>query len=559
MTSQIGDEGSEFILDDSQSIDVSIGSLIHKYILPIDSLRSHVSPIPTGMLKQSGLTSSQTPLESRAHAFYRIIGLPVIAPDGSFYSPGFNPLINVSEGKRRADIFNKIPIAIKQASADRESKARSKYSVFSKGNSEASLFSLALSVPEGQRSFYNDIDLTSLTVIPAQAQSIPNRLSYINKNFLKSDGYEITSLPNYISVVSHYLAPFMVDPVIESNLDPTSGSGTVMIAAPFLDQGDIEYEKNKYLKRCGLEFILRLRLLQQNTSGSASTTLNSVDTSTISSTTDNLRQIAAALSDTGVDNVDVKQVLRGAGQIELTTLNGLVKAFKAMIKLYVDSVNTISAISKSIMWIPLCNDGGPEKGTVVNTTYIRPRTVIDNWEVEKRIVQLQVKASLAKQQVDIGHSADCKDLDYSNFAIPEFNNVSKTFSDELKNAEDERTSLETDASNALKIIEIISGEVSGLGLIDILAIYMALWSVDITVLLGLIDQPAAERLDNIQELSTLQTSVRVSNPSATATNSYKVLVNRIQTILSYGDKLFQRELQCPTDNDGGDIPRNSSY
>jgi len=50
-------------------------------------------------------------------------------------------------------------------------------------------------------------------------------------------------------------------------------------------------------------------------------------------------------------------------------------------------------------------------------------------------------------------------------------------------------------------IEIISGEVSGLGLIDILCIYIALWAMDELALVSMLDDESFSRLvENNPEL-----------------------------------------------------------
>jgi len=554
-----GEERADYVLDDYQSVDMDIGSIVKKYINPIDIYRSHVSPASTGTLKQSGLTSSQNVQESRCSAFYRVLGLPVIAPNGKFYSPGFNPL-TTKKGPKRPDVFGAIPGDIKQAFSKRETASRTNYSTFAKSNFDASILSMCLSVPNGQRTFgFSDKDkdkIKSLKTVPPQIEEITIRELYITSRFKKRDG---SNIDNINTSVYHPLAPFMTDPVIDANLDPKSGTRSVMIGSPFLDHKDLEYEKNQYLKRPGLEFVLRLRLRQQKLLEQTGATLSSISLEAFAADVpkDNQREIAAALSDVGVDQADVDKALKGAGKVELYTLNDLVKTYKFLIHTYVQNVNIIENVSKKIIWIPLCNEGGPEKGTEVSTTFILPKRFLDVWELEKRITQLETKSSIAKQQVSIGKSADCKDLAFSDFTISEFNNVGNTFDDPLKEAKAERDTLEANASNALKVIELVSGEVSGLGLVDIIAVYMSLWSLDINVLLNLIDDDAAERLNDIAELSTAKTEERVKKPGDPL-SAYEAFADRVQTILSYADRLYLNELQQPSENDGGDVPRDGT-
>src|SRR5690606_27724572 len=120
----VGEQRAESVLDDFQGIDLDINSLKSKFIDPIDRYRSHNAPMVTGNLDQPELVSSIKVQESRAHAFYRMLGLPTIGPDGKFFSPGFGQKYSSTEAKRRDDIVKSIPESVKQIVAQRENKAR---------------------------------------------------------------------------------------------------------------------------------------------------------------------------------------------------------------------------------------------------------------------------------------------------------------------------------------------------------------------------------------------------------------------------------------------------
>jgi hypothetical protein len=560
----VEEERAESSLDDYQGIDLDIQSLVAKFINPIDRYRSHAAAQPTGPLEQTGLTSSQQTLESRCHAFYRIIGLPIITPDGKFYSPGYSVRAS-DEIQRRQDIFNAIPTAIKLAASKREFASQLKYATFAKSNLQSTILSILPSVPFGQKSFsisgssvIADLaSIKSLEKVPEQVENIPERRNFITTRYKKKDGSELTS--DLSTEVYHPLLPLMVDPAIENNLDPKSGDRTVRLAAPFLDHKDAEYERNKYLKRPGLEMLLRLRLKQQNLAEQANQTIQGITLSEQGLTGDvtevQQREIASALTGTGVDEVDVKQALAGAGSVELYALNDLVRTLKGLVNLYVKAIETIEVVYRNIVWVPLSNEGGPEKGTEVNTTFVIPKGFLDDWEVEKKIRQLEVKAAIAKRQYDIGKTADCQQLEFGDFATPGFQNVNNTYDQQLQEAQAERDKYETDGSNALRTIELISGEISGLGLIDIVAIWIALWSLDVSVLLNLIDDPAVERLSEIVEFKSAQVTTRASSPG-NAKAAYETLTERVQTILSYADRLYLLELASPSDEEGGDVPRD---
>lgn len=561
----VGEQRAESVLDDFQSVDLDINSLREKFITPIDRYRSHNAPIVSGALNQPELSSSIKVQESRAHAFYRMLGLPVIDPDGNFFNPGFGQKYDKEEVRRRLDIINSIPISMKQIVAKREQGSRTRSEFFDKATTDATAFSIAMSIPKGQKRFTPPIQssvFASLENPNKQTHTIPERKEYIASNYKKRDGSEIT---NTFSSIDHILAPFMTDPIINANVDPKSGSASVMIGAPFVDSTNLEYEPGKYTKRPGIEFILRLRLRQQNILEQQveNLGLGQVDLNVFGSWSEigreNIREIASAIIGQVVDENDVNRILEGAGNVELYTLNDLVKVMKGVIHNYRKSIEKIAQVSSQIIWVPVSNEGGPEFGTDVSTGFVVPKRFINSWTLEQRIRQLQNKSSIAKRQLEIGENEDDTPLAFSDFTISEFQNISKIYDNQLQEEQNKRTRLEADASNALRTVEIISGEVSGLGLIDILAVYIALWSLDISVLLNLIDDTAVQRIRESSEWQSLRSSDLIARANAVgnAKEAYESFVNRIYSILSYADRLYDREQGSPNEQEGGDIPRDN--
>lgn len=551
----VDDTETETVSDDYQSIDLDIQSLISKFIQPIDRYRSRSAPNLMGSSRSTQLSDRLQ--ESRAHTFYRIMGFPTILPDGRMFSPGFNPLLTARDQARRNDIIASMPVALKRANWEREVDARKRYGYFTSGGLEAVLLALSMGLRNGQRplSVTEGQSMASLSEPPKQVVTIPARKEFILKNFKQRDGSEISSVD--ISV-SHKIAPFTTDPIISSSLEPNSGSLSVMVGAPFLEKEDLEYEYGKYLQRPGLEFILRLRLRQQNIAEQSNITIDNIDLSKITDeiSSANQREIAAALTDNvNASADDIKQALSGGGRIEFYTINNLVKSLKGLIHLYVENLEILESVSNQILWIPMSNDGGPERGTKVSTEFVTAKEFIDSWEIEIRLANLQIKNALAKLQQEIGETAEETPLQFSDFTISEFQNISNTFNEQIQEEKAKLEDLEARASNALRTIEIIGGEVSGFGLIDIISIYLALWSLEIPVLLSLIDDGAAQRLNNIEMLKTGATEER-ANGSADAIGAYTKLADRIQIILSYADGLFKRELGKL--RDGGEPPVDES-
>jgi hypothetical protein len=557
VTSSIGEIQEESALDDQDAVDIDIDVLINKFVKPIESYRSKSSPnvkMPFNSPSNDIVSANPNmPQESRAHAFYRILGLPAIEPSGRFYNTGYTGknkvTLSTDDRALHNDINSKIPENVKNAIATRESSSRNRYGKFYTANSDSSIYSIALAVPNGTRLFMcMDKKIDALNNFDKQTVKIPERTKFIKTRYKKNDGSDIGQ--TYDSV-EHILRPFMTDPILSENLKPSSGVSSVMVGAPFLDKKDLEHERGKYIKRPGIELILRLRLRQQSILQSSDSAFQqSIATYEGNISTNKKREIAAILSNTGVSDVDVDRVLRGTSYLELNTLDDFVKSFKGIISAYMECLETVERISKQIIWTPLSNEGGPESGTTITTGFVKPVAFKDSWELERRIAQLEAKGLFATNQVELGD-----DLSYGDFTIPFSQELAKTFTKQIQEEKNRRSNLESEASSALSVIEYISGEVSGLGLIDIFAIYMAMWSIDITVLLNLIDDAAVQRLYEIKELRTSEVIAR-KNKTGEAIKYYKEFEERIMSILSYADKLYVRAQGSLTDSEGGDVPRD---
>lgn len=109
-------------------------------------------------------------------------------------------------------------------------------------------------------------------------------------------------------------------------------------------------------------------------------------------------------------------------------------------------------------------------------------------------------------------------------------------------------------SNALRAVEIITGEISGLGLIDILAVYAALWSIDLDVLVSLLDNNAFNRLYENKSLRNSNVMSRHnSGPKYSGKDAIVKLENRVINILAFADRLLEQKLASPKLAEGGSI------
>jgi hypothetical protein len=540
-----GESQPKSILNDITKIQLNIDKLVAQFIHPIERFRSYTSPNVTGQdLIQNSLAISKRHVESRCHTFYRILGLPTISPDGGFFSPGY-PILNA---ERQKAVFSKLDSksSIRLAAAERERQVQRKESLFTMKNADATVLSIVMGAPNCSRKFaiekYN-LTLDNIQFIP---QAIPDRTKYLNQFYITNDDKLINN--NFDSVL-HQLVPFATDPVISANVEPKSGSGSVLVGAPFLDKKILEYESNKYALRPGIEFILRLRLREQHLISQLKSSIP-IENLNLSIPVD---KTEAGLITIGISNEDASQLF-ALGFISNKTVSDLLTTFYGLIFKYHQSLKSLDKVTKSIMWVPSPGSGGPESGTEISTAFIKPKSYLDSWEIDIQIINLKVKSSLAKYQTEIGYNTDGSALSYDNFTISEFQNVADDVEKSLAQAEASRANFENNGSDALRMIELLGGEVSGLGLIDIIAIYLALWSVDVEVLLDLIDDEAAKRLVNITELKTDKVIAR-ANKLGNAKSAYEILANQIASILAEGDRTIEI-LEGMSKSEAGDIPRN---
>lgn len=104
----------------------------------------------------------------------------------------------------------------------------------------------------------------------------------------------------------------------------------------------------------------------------------------------------------------------------------------------------------------------------------------------------------------------------------------------------------------LRMIEIITGEISGLGLVDILAIYTALWSIKIEDLLDLLDEDSFNRLNTFNPgLRTKDVNDRQQRAPAVVT-AIEALEGRVKNILTFADSLYIKRFAAPSESEGGE-------
>jgi hypothetical protein len=537
------------IVDDTSAIQVNVSELSNKYISVIESYRSNSSTALSrnfddlfDIRNQASFDQSKV-LESRAHTFYRMIGFPVVAEDGSFYSPGYKPS-SQKDIEKNNDIAKRVSKTVIDTQAKRENDIIKKYNIFDKRNVQSVVYALSMGSSNiklqspigGIKSFLN-FTLNGPLDKDEQSFSLPNRKNFIN------DNYTVTT-DNYYDKGFHILKPFVVNPNIADAVMPS----TKLICAPFLENTN---NGQANLKRPIIELVLRLRLKQKNLLSTLSQkSIEALSGSSFLSRIDstlNPSLISSALFN--LENVNdsvIQEVLKNRTTIEILTINNNVRTIKGLIKHFVNSLEEIESVRSKISYVPLPFAGGPEAGSEL-TNLVSPKV---QSALESNISSTKLLSSLADNLDSISATSS---IDISSFVLGDIISTDKAFNAELAELEQQRSSYQKRASDALKDVEIIVGEISGLGLIDILAIYTALWSMNLSSLLGLIDDEAFERMRSDKELQTQEVLDRASGGGVGVIDALSVFQENLYNILSFCDKLVAQSLASPTEGYGGSL------
>lgn len=545
--------------DDLQEIENDINELYKTYIVPIENIRSRARPIlssPTGKNQnnfnevfvqdfKSKEINGNLPLESRAHAFYRMLGLPVVASDGSFYNPGFSPFnsateiarakVNVSFYNNSKELANLIYL--------RERLVEEQRNIFSNSNNTINSVTYALLLRYTSPFAIFDNNLGPLE--PDQQKSVISERDtecFIFASFNSNLSDSILEAGNTFKNSQHLLKPFIVDPRIENVVIPDLNK----ICIPFLkDKKSAKINKDQYLFRPGLELIIRQRLedtiLDENFLKTIENLLSGENKNTFTTSVDYQTLLASVISLSENSNLpnDVKSALQGVTSLQVSTVIKLIKTIKTCVAQLHKSIITIDKIKTLINWVPLCGTDGPANllGSKLAGGLINSYSDIDTKISELKIKKLAAELK-SKDYTELGDFA-------SPFSQNDFGNNIKLYDDQIQQLTNYRDRIANEGFKALQIIEIVKGEVSGLGLVDILAIYAALWSVDLEVLLALLDDESVSRLFNYNPQYQGNPDVIARNNGAGlgVIEALQKFQDKVYTILNFADVYLNENQQ----------------
>jgi hypothetical protein len=522
---------------DDQNFEIEIDKIYSEWIGPIDNIRSFVNIGNNFEIKKSYDVSYMTGIskllkmetsvqESRCHAFFRLIGLPVISNDNkSFYNPGFditespNNMSNADKlniAKNPMDGFNKLSDA-------RERFTQDSLAVFSKKsidknnanslvnssvavNVNAGALALSSGGTEKLRRFVaplDNIDPFNM-IIDDQSYDVNSR-ALVEKRLIFLNEYQDQN-GNYASIKdkrNHIIKPFIVDARIDYTVTPQSR----LVAVPFtLEASNAKVSATETVVRPILEKIIRDRLNSKNAQDTVGTNVKSV--------------------------MDYVESIPSIKDKFINSINTI----KAMAIKLVDCKRLINTAQGWYYWVPNVSKFGPEGGSSVYGIFLP--TVINEWlvtKLDKDILDSHIKS--------IVRNINSQSSEKLEFPVPTTSFGPDTASglgdNNAKNSEsllETRLRILTKASDALKTIEIIMGEFSGLGLCDIIAIISALNIMELDKLIGLLDDAAFKRLK-------ISMKLKEAPPRDTdIVSCITELTNKVREYYNIMDKIYIDEL-----------------
>lgn len=553
----------------NQDYDVDIPTLFEHYItggattgsnepgenIGIDDLRAQISVSVTGMkttdliaslnINPNSTTAAPTPntttpvllaQESRCHAFYRILGLPVVNASGSqYYNPGFDitkRYYKENDMTQNITLSDKITIAsavgtqFEGISAARETWVSSTTAIF---NAQASVEAGVLSLTSGtfggagaiNKRLFNVLQNvtgptdftvahqqyaipTQTCIVGTQAQLLADFMDSGANTILEyADGTSKT-LSNVFFNHQHIIAPFAVNPRIDFSIwanESTTHPGTSRrIAVPFVpDNTYLQVSSTAAAQRPIIESIIRARVYQSNQITQAGATIATAQ--------------ALIMSDPAIGKIPfigsqpISNVFSGS-VFNLSQQNSFadtLSSIQTMIDKLVAALNVIHGVQGIYYWLPSPNTSGPEGGSLIRDVPLNAafsNTLITTEDYN--IIQNNVQVLFSQPLIGTSASAGVPDVGNSAFSTPiqSFNknttDAQGSVSSKTQNMlSSKRNKKLGDASTALQIIEMIMGEFSGFGLCDIIAIMGALYTMDIDDLCGFLDDDAFARAETI--------------------------------------------------------------
>jgi len=537
----------------NQNFDIDINQVYTDFIQEIDANRSIVNiQVNTTALNNFDLKTiaglgnflkvESTPQESRAHAFYRLIGLPIVDKNGQYYNPGLDTV----DGNKNITLSDKIKIAnhqdekFKSISLQRENYVNNILNIFNQTPTTITASALALTSTLHTRAFSIPTTNTNpLSYNGSDQQYTANFDSIVGKYHIDLSTYMDASgnipSPQLMMNRFHFIQPFIVDSRIDFTVNPSARR----VAVPFVtSKKNLLVAENTFVKRPLIEKVIRDRFTanQNNTISSSQQKI-----------IDYILNVPTVKQDNLISQM-VNNIYKTGAQAQFEKYLFMIQAMCVQL---VKSQKDIQKAQSLYYWVPIPSIMGPEGGSEVQGIIIsqslsnnlitdQDRSII-NLTLNQAANNFDTSSSEADGIPDLGGFAfdggsKFFDLTFNSDTSTSLGDIASTQLDNLNKKRNHDLGI---ANSALQSIETIMGEWSGLGLCDIIAIMGSLYTMDKNMLLGFLDQDAFARANSQLGLNVTQppTVTDALNAFVTSVNNYYHLMDDIYKNLANSNGL----------------------
>jgi hypothetical protein len=555
---------------DAQNFDVNdfnIDDIYQAFISSIDKIKSKVNISSISQLvkfdndKYLTINSAVKPellvQESRCHAFFRLLGFPVVAEDQtSYYNPGHD--VTGRTQKKTINNAQKLNIANNVGDKFRTiSLAREKYT-----NELMRIFSLQNSIDAGVLSLLSGTNVRKFNDHMQNADAFDFELKDQQYNIVLESivgTNDSIRLENYTNVdgygpgdktiailkkQAHYIRPFMVDPIIDFSISPAENR----IVVPFVpDETYAKLSDEKILNPPLLETIIRNRF----TAGSFASDAGSSQEFVV-----NLATTLDAIKDEDT----LQRAMDMSNNLTMSEKNQFsyfLNLSRVMIEKLVEAQDVIKSVQGLYYWVPIPSTIGPEGGSKSHDVFISKDFYQNHselvTELDAEIMRAVVKNLLNKYSNEGNKAKGSPNVlntgkntkPNGTFGANNNTALGDLAQQNLDYLTSQRSKAMEKAARSLQIVEMIMGEYSGLGLCDVIAITGALYIMPKGDLLGFLDADAQERMQNAlgftkDELALL---VAPSTYPASIKQAQNSFMEHVCNFYNLMDKLYQDQIQ----------------
>jgi hypothetical protein len=474
----------------------------------IDSLRS-----------KAAKDVSNEQQESYCNAFYRLVGLPIYDGAG-LYSSGYEPQINGKEYfNQKFNITNNAISKVGTFLLNRETNHKNRDGAIRGESIDSIKHANALSSMRTLnilKNYPNDF-LSGNEISSADK----NRQSLFDQVYAPEAKGKIP-LPG--SGFEHTITPFMPDPRIDLMVFPVRN----LIAAPFLTKSQRKISSDTTLRKSLIEKICFVRFSN-----------NFLNNSSVSS--EDLQKLVDKIhSSNTISDDDLFKAISGAALASRAPSSIAFNLFFLLqntLDVLFASNKVIQLVNREMNWVPV-----PDSNGMLGDVGFRDIISGDpnNKDLENRIINLNTHKAIAERTVQALQQSTPQD-DYAFASADSYifrsitDDIAKSVESALDSLVNKRKKLGQDASIALTIVDRIMGDSIGLGLIDVIIMNIALWELQDSELLGLLDPAAQIRMNAAISPKSL---VAAAIPAA----AMSALLAKIKDLYERANKYYENNL-----------------